>query len=154
MWPGSPWSVGSDQEAIWSPDPPEVLGLEAAAPRLVEASGLGVPLIVRLGCSAGVGPTECSEELVRLIRELAPHAQFFSLTSLAVALADGWSLEQWTIHLRTVLEAAQAAARPVLLCVPCDVDAAKAEVFLDAALGVGIAGSLSMAAYVPKAAVG
>ncbi len=125
-----------DQEAIWSPDPPEVLSLASASPRLVEASRLGLPLIVRLYCSPGADPGKASEECVLLIRDVPPQVQFFSLPSLAIAIADRWSQEQWTVHLRMALE----AGRPLLLCVPCTVDAVEAEPFIEAALSAGVVG--------------
>ena len=117
-----------DQEAIWLPDPPSSLSLADAAPRLAEASRLGLPLIVRIGRSA--------EECGRLVRELAPHVQIFALDTLPRALADGWALEQWIEHVRTVV----TSGRPVVLCVPCDVDAERADRLIDAALSAGAAG--------------
>ncbi len=40
-----------DQEAIWLSDPPSSLSLADVAPRLAEASHLGLPLIVRIGAT-------------------------------------------------------------------------------------------------------
>jgi dihydroorotate dehydrogenase len=133
-----------DQEAIWFPDPPESLSPQAVAGRLAEVSRLGLPLILRLGYGAGAGAEQSAEECGRLVRELAQHVQFFSLFTVRPAVADGWSMQQWTAHMRTVLAAAQAAAppRPVLLCVPADLDAGKTEPLIDAALSAGASGLL------------
>ncbi len=130
---GQPLERRVEQEAIWLPDPPESLSLHEAAPRVAEAFTLGLPLIVRLGCAA-------AEECARLIRELAPHVHFFSFNTLQVALAEGWPIEHWTAQVRAVVDAAQA--RPILLCVPAGLDAAKMEPFIDAALHTGAGGVL------------
>src|SRR5262249_27612349 len=122
-----------EQEAIWLPDPPESQALRDVLPRLAEASGLGLPLVVRLGYAPGASADQAAQECARLIRELAPHVHLFSLLTLRPALADGWPGEQWAAHVRTVLDAAQNAtpARPVLLCVPADADADKAAPLID-----------------------
>jgi dihydroorotate dehydrogenase len=141
---GQPLARRPDQQAIWLPDPPDSLSLGAVLPRTVEASRLGIPLILRLGYTPGATADQAAEECRHLVRELAPHAHLFALLTLRPALADGWSLEQWTAHLRTVLDAAQTASppRPVLLCVPADMDTARAEPLIDAALAAGAAGVL------------
>ncbi len=125
-----PLERSADQAAIWLPDPPSSLSLADAVPRLAEAFRLGLPLMVRIGGSA--------EECGRLVSELAPQVHLFSLDTLVRALADGWSAEQWTEHVRTVL----TTERPVLLCVPCDLDAERADPLIDAALNAGAAGLL------------
>ena len=116
------------EEALWSPDPPASLSLAAAAPRLAEASRLGLPVIARLGAS------DCR----RMIEELSPHVHLFSLDTLRIAMAAGWSGEEWTAHLRTVLD---ASPRPVLLCVPADLDP-EASSFVEAAVSAGVNGLL------------
>jgi dihydroorotate dehydrogenase len=131
------------EEALRFPDPPESPGLAALAPRIAEAARLGLPVIVRLETretAAAAGAGECA----RIVRELAPQAHLFSLSTLRKALAEGWSGEAWTAHVRTVLDAAQAAPapRPVLLCIPADLEVREAEPFLDAALAAGAAGLL------------
>jgi dihydroorotate dehydrogenase len=120
------------QGAIWSPDPPSSLSSANATARLAESTRLGLPLIARIGAMA---TDECS----RLVRELAPHVHVFSLDTLSYALTAGWSLEQWKEHVRTIVAAAQ---RPVLVCVPCDLDAERSDPLLDAALSAGAAGLL------------
>lgn len=125
---GRPLKRRPAEEAFWSPDPPASLSLAAAAPRLAEASRLGLPVIARLGAS------ECR----RMIEELAPHVHLFSLDTLRTARAAGWSGEEWTAHLRTVLD---ASPRPVLLCVPADLDP-EASPFVEAAVAAGVSGLL------------
>jgi dihydroorotate dehydrogenase len=129
-----------NQEALWSPDPPASLSRAAVEPRLAEASLLGLPLIVRIGYAAETGAEKSTAECAQLVHALAPHVHFFSLHTLPLALADGWSMEQWAAHARTIVDAAKAASRPVLLCVPCDIDADKADPFIDAALSAGAGG--------------
>ena len=126
---GSPIARQVKQEAICSPDPPAGLNLSEAAPRLAEASHTGLPLIARLG----------AQESVRIIHQLAPHVHLFALDTLRQALARGWSQEAWSVHLATVLEASN---RPVLLCIPADLDDTAAGPFIDAAMAAGVAGLL------------
>jgi dihydroorotate dehydrogenase len=134
------------QEAVWSPDPPACLSLAATAPRLAEASRLGLPLIARLGAPAGAGAEQATGECGRMIRELAPHAHLFSLATLPHALnasVGGWSAAEWSAHAATVVDAARNASppRPVLLCVPADLDE-RAEPLVDAAVRAGAGGLL------------
>jgi dihydroorotate dehydrogenase len=116
---GQPISRRVSEEALWSPDPPESLSLADVIPRVAEASRLGIPVIVRLGDPA---------ENARLARELAPHAKAFSLPLGAPE------------DLREVLDA--AGSRPVLLCVPADVDLQEAGPRIEAAAQDGAAGLL------------
>ena len=118
---GRPVARRPEQEAVWSPDPPASLSLAAAVPRLAEASRLGLPLSCarRPAGSAGAGCRECG----RMIRELAPHVHLFSLDTLPLALAAGWSAAEWAAHLNgRPRRRAKPPARPVLLCVPADLD--------------------------------
>jgi dihydroorotate dehydrogenase len=126
-----------DDSALWLPDPPTSLSLTAVKPRLIEASRLGLPLIVRLG---GVAAAECAA----VIRALAPYAHLFSLDAIRAAVAAGRGAEEWAAHVRSAVDAARSASppRPVLLCVPADVDSAKADPFIGAAIAAGVAGLL------------
>lgn len=130
--------------ALWFPDPPGSLRLDAVTPRLTEAARLGVPLMVRLGCPPAAGPAMASDEGCQLIAALAPYVQMFASANLQVALTEGWSMEQWRANVATLLAAAQASAppRPILWCVPADVEQAKAEPLVDAALAAGARGLL------------
>ncbi|HJU54093.1 MAG TPA: hypothetical protein VJ715_05960, partial [Pyrinomonadaceae bacterium] len=121
---------------------PDTLALAEVGPRLREASRLGLPVMVRLGYPKGVAPERVNEESVRLIKELAPAVQLFSLSSLELAQAEGWTIKQWGMHLRAVLEAARAASppRPVLLCVRADTDLNAVAPLIEAALVDGISG--------------
>jgi dihydroorotate dehydrogenase len=132
------------EEALWYPDPPPGLPLARAGPRLAEAARLGLPLLVRLGLAAGAGPDRSGEEGSQLVRQLAPHADVFTLPAVRLAIAAGWSGEQSAACLRPILAAARGAtpARPVLVCVPADADAGKVDPLVEAALGAGAAGLL------------
>jgi dihydroorotate dehydrogenase len=141
--PAQPLARRPDQEAVWFPDPPECLGVRTVLPRLAEAFRLGLPLILRLGHTPGAGPESTTAECLQLVHELVPHVHLFSLTTLRPALADGWSSDQWCAHLHAVVAAAQQSPpRPVLLCVPADLDPDKAEPLLTAALAAGVGGLL------------
>lgn len=125
---GPPIARRPEHEAIWSPDPPDSLGLAAVVPKAAAAARLGLPLLVRLGTA--ISATNVADT-ARIVRELAPHVHLFVLSALADGLGD-------------VLDAAQAASprRPVLLCVPADLDAGTAGPLVEAAVASGVAGLL------------
>jgi dihydroorotate dehydrogenase len=115
---GAAIARGSAQEALWSPDPPESLSLAAVAPRIAEASRLGLPLIVRLGVQT---PEECR----RIMDALAPHADLFALDA------------------RSLLELPPGNEGPrTLLLIPADLDMAEFEAVVDSAVTAGVAGLL------------
>jgi dihydroorotate dehydrogenase len=132
-----------DQEAIWLPDPPESLSLKAVLPRVAEASRLGLPLMLRLGHTPVATAEQATRECQQLIWELVPYVQLFSLLTLRLALANGWSTEQWAGHLAAVLQTARTPSPPrsVVLTVPTDLEMDKADSWIDAALHAGV-GSL------------
>jgi dihydroorotate dehydrogenase len=127
-----------EQQALWVPGPGPGPALPMLGPRLRELSPSGIPLILRLGCRAGTSPQEAAQQCCQLVKELAAHAHLFSLATLHLALSANWSVSQWTDHLHTILP----SARPVLLCVPADLDLDRARPFLDAALEAGGVGLL------------
>jgi dihydroorotate dehydrogenase len=133
-----------EQQAIWFPEPPQSLSLHAIRPVVAEAAQLGLPLILRLGYRADAKPDQASADCQQIVQELPPKVQLFSLLALRLALSGSWSTERWESHLRAVVGTAANAQpkRPVLLCVPADLEAAKVEPFIDAAWTVGIAGLL------------
>jgi len=122
---GPPIVRRAEHEAIWSPDPPDSLGLATVGPKAAEAARLGLPLLVRLGTAVS------ATDGARIVRELAPHVHLFALSAPADGLGD-------------VLDAAQAASprRPVLLSVPADLDAEAAGPLVEAAVAAGVAGLL------------
>ncbi|MBD0373527.1 MAG: dihydroorotate dehydrogenase [Pyrinomonadaceae bacterium] len=131
-----------ERQALWFDNPPDSLSLKDAAKRLAEASRMGLPLIARLGITNDSSPQQADDESLRLIQELAPHAQAFSLSTLGTALDENWRLEQWRAHIRALVEASERAAtpRPLLLCVTADVDMASVSPFIEAALEAGVSG--------------
>ncbi len=133
-----------NQEAIWLPDPPESLSLSIALPRITEAARLGLPLIARIGATSGAGAERAAEECRQLVAELGPQVRLIALATLGPALAEGWSEAQWAAHVRAVIDTAHAAAtpRPLLLCVPADVEPGRATPLLDVVPAVGAAGFL------------
>jgi hypothetical protein len=100
------------EETIWSPDPPAGLALAEAVPRLAEASRCGLPLIAR------IRDASC-------IQELSPYVDLFALEMGA--------------QVETVLA---GTSRPVLLCLPADLDAGAAGPYIDAAVAAGVSGLL------------
>src|SRR5262249_40998503 len=116
----APLQRRAEQEAIWWPDSPAGPGLGTMAPRLARASGLGIPLIAQLGTAPGSSAERATDECRLVLATLAPSVQVFSLATLRLAVSGGWSQEQWTAHLRTILDTAREAprSRPVVLCVP------------------------------------
>jgi dihydroorotate dehydrogenase len=133
-----------DQQSIWLPDPPRSLSLPFIKPKVEEAARLGLPIIVRLGHRAADSADSSAAACRQIIQELAAEAQLFSLLTLRLGLARGWSSEQWTNHLQTILDAARNArpVRPVLVCLPADLEMYKAEPLLDAAQTAGVGGFL------------
>jgi dihydroorotate dehydrogenase len=136
-----PMERQASQEAIWFPVPGESLSLKDAEPRLVEAARLGLPILLRLAGSAGADAAQSAEECREIVRALAPHVALFTLATLLPAMRQGWSSEQWTAHLRTILAGDDGmAVRPVLLTAPADADMTLAEPFLEAARKAGVRG--------------
>ena len=133
-----------DRQALWLPEPAASVSLGELTPRLAEACRAGLPLIVRLGYSAGTTAEEATKRCERMIHECLPYAQLFSLSTLSLALADGWSVQQWAAHVHGILEAANAGSpsRPVLLCLTADQDTDAAGSLIDAALAAGVSGLL------------
>ncbi|HEX3525593.1 MAG TPA: dihydroorotate dehydrogenase [Thermoanaerobaculia bacterium] len=111
---GAPIARRPEQEALWSPDPPDSLSLAAVAPRIAEASRLGLPLIVRLG-------DEGPEEHRRIIDALAPHVSLFALDARSLPAAVG---------------------PRTLLLIPADLDIAASAALVESAVAAGAAGLL------------
>ncbi len=139
---GRPVERLDDRQALWFSTRPDTLALTDISQRLKEASCLGLPVMARLGF-----PNEAPVELVndecrRLIRELAPHAHLFSLSTLELALAEGWPTERWTAHLLAILDTARTASppRPVLVCVTADMDHNLIAPLIEAGITAGISG--------------
>src|SRR5262245_7875003 len=66
-----------DRQALWLPEPAASLSLGELTPRLAEACRAGLPLIVRLGYSAGTTAEEATKQCQRTIHECLPYAQLF-----------------------------------------------------------------------------
>ncbi|HEY0322938.1 MAG TPA: hypothetical protein VGC66_18425 [Pyrinomonadaceae bacterium] len=130
------------EQALWFGVPSDSLSLKEAAPRLAVAYRQGLPLIARLGYAYGATPEKISEINRQLIHRLASHAHLFSLSTLAAAIADNWTMEQWEAYLHAIIEAAKTAStpRPVLLCVMADFDPKQIAPFIEAAAKAGISG--------------
>jgi len=131
-----------DRQAFWFSDPPDSLALNECANRLTQASRRGLPVMVRLGYQTGTTPERVNNECHRLVLELGPHADLFSLATIELFIAQGWLIERWDAHLRTILEAVRGTfpPRPVLLCIAADMDHRVIEPLIEAGLSAGISG--------------
>ncbi len=153
----------AEQQALWFGDVPASLGVTALVRRLTGGRTGEIPVMVRLGCPSAVAweelrpksghtdypistPTQSRQRgddgWQRLIAALAPHAHLLSLSTLPLALAEGWSMERWSTHLRMILDTANtsAPARPVLLCVAPDQALNTIAPLIEAGLTAGIQG--------------
>lgn len=129
-----------DQQAIWQPDAPTSLALAANKERIAEAGGLDVPIIARLGVSAGADGERASDECTQLLNGLAPHVTLPALATFETA--DTWSASDWTNHVARFVDTARQQSRPILLCIPADLDNATPDDRLQAAVNAGVAGFL------------
>src|SRR5688572_3371078 len=121
----------ADQQALWiGADAGSVL-LADCKQRLGKAAGLKVPLIIRLDHAP-------DEVIQRLISELPDSIRLVSLTTLAMAVESGWSIERWSEHLELVLKA--APPRHILLCINADQDLDAIAPMIEAALRQGVSG--------------
>jgi dihydroorotate dehydrogenase len=125
--PPAPPAVERDDaaEAIGFPGPGPPLGLRSALPRLREAAGLGVPLLVRLAPGPAAGPDEAAGQLRALAAAVAPYARLLAVAGPA-----------------EYVRAAAAGGAPVLVAVPADLPADKAVALVEAGLAAGAAGAL------------
>ncbi|MCA1557883.1 MAG: hypothetical protein LC731_05010 [Acidobacteria bacterium] len=139
---GRPVTRFDEGKALRYSDPPDSLSLIEASMRLAAAARQGLPLIVRLGYTSGATLQRTNDEHRQLIRELCPHANLFSLSTLSSALAESWPLENWDAHLRACVEAARESStpRPLLLCVRADDETERIAPYIEAATRAGVSG--------------
>lgn len=106
----------ANERAIWHSGVSHSLGLKVLAPRIAEASRLGLPVIAQLQASPHASCEKAVEEFQCLIRELAPAVSLFSVP-IQVSPDETWSAEMWRSHCQKVVAAAQSVAppRPILL---------------------------------------
>jgi len=132
----------AEQQALWLGSHPETLALDKASRCLKELSRIDLPVIVRLGFPIAAPLERINEECRRMIDELAPQAQIFSLATLELALAEVWPTEQWTAHVASILNTASNTSppRPVLLCVTAGMDTGLIASSIEAALAAGVQG--------------
>jgi dihydroorotate dehydrogenase len=130
------------EQALWYPDPPAMLAADVLARRLARASPLAIPLMVRLGSPPGVGPEQAAQDAREVVEQLAARARLFSLVMPEPTLRGGWGDDGWRKYLLAVVEAVRAgpSPQPLLLCVPADIEAAKADRLIQLALDAGVGG--------------
>jgi dihydroorotate dehydrogenase len=139
---GRPVERLDERQAFWLSTHPDTIALTEISPRLKEVSGLCLPVMVRLAVQNHSSVDLANDECRRLVRELAPHAQLFSLSTLELALVESWPVGRWTEHLLTTIEQANTAAplRPVLICVTAAMDHIVIAPLIEAAVNAGIGG--------------
>jgi dihydroorotate dehydrogenase len=145
-----PWTSGAierrtREEALVYPDPPPNPGVETLVQRLLRMGPSSLPLAARLTCAPGIPAEKAGDECRRMIDCLAAHVRMFALMTAQRAVESGWSEESWRTHLQTVLSAVGNARppRPVLLCLPPDLDFTEVERLLGPALQEGVAGVMA-----------
>jgi dihydroorotate dehydrogenase len=109
----------TEQQAVAFPEPFPNPGADELARRLGRAGPFGVPVIVRLGCVPGTPADKATAECRQVIERLAPHATLFALATAGRAGAGIWTDDQWHEHVAAVRA---AAPKPLLLCVPTDLE--------------------------------
>ena len=124
------------ERAIVYPDLPVNPGLDPLLAHLRASGRLAVPVGVRLAHRPGAAPAEATAERLALLGALAPFVDFFTLDCGAF-IAGAWSGDEWQDHLSALVATTQAARRPILLCLPPDLDTEEA---MALALPLGIAG--------------
>lgn len=112
----------ADEWAIVYPALPTNPGLATLLDYLRGSSRLDLSVGVRLAHRPGATPDEATAERLTLIAALSAHATFFTLDCAAV-IAEAWSRDDWLAHLTTIARVVQAAAKPLFLCLPPDIDA-------------------------------
>jgi dihydroorotate dehydrogenase len=129
------------EQALWYPDPPAALGADDLARRLPSGT-LPVPLIVRLSYTPGTHPDQAAAECRELIKRFTPFVALFSLTIPEPARTGAWSAPQWREYITAVQQTAGAVPRPLLLCVPADLDDTALDTLVAPALEAGVGGVL------------
>jgi dihydroorotate dehydrogenase len=125
----------TDQQALWIDREPGSTSLADCNRRLSEASGLNVPVIVRL---SEVSEDGIDETTPHLIRELNDVVRLVSISSLATAVESSWLIERWSRHLDAVLSV--STPRRILLCVTADQSLEAIAPMIEVALRKGVAG--------------
>jgi dihydroorotate dehydrogenase len=127
-----------ERQAIGFPDLPVNTGVDQLLHRLQTLPSIKVPLGIRIAHQPGADPAEAAHEQSELLLRLAPHADFFVIDTSG-GIAAGWSDQDWTAYLHTVLPTAQSIIPrcPVWLCLPPDIERALAERLLSTALSLG-----------------
>jgi dihydroorotate dehydrogenase len=126
------------REAIEAPDPPDNPGAVALAARLARDGPRRVPILARLAPMPGTSPTEIVDEFLTMAGILAPHVSALSL-SIPIPLGGD---DAPPAHLGDVVRAVRSAApgRPVLICLPADLDPNAASRWAEAARAEGVDG--------------
>lgn len=130
-----------DEATLLYPTPLGNEGVEALLRRLRDTA-LPVPLAIRLTPTPDSSLDEAIEEIDALVAMLTPRATFFTLDCRA-GIADGhWPQAEWGRYLEAVSSACATPARPLVLCLPPDLDSEARASLLTLAESLPVAGIL------------
>ena len=124
------------QESFWMEDDPDTISLVDCNRRLRNASGIAVPVIVRVKCAHDKSLAEIEQESRHVVRELTPAVR---LVSLEIPNRD-WTVDEWSSCLREVLAEAQTTRRALLLVVAADADFERVSALIDVSVREGVGG--------------
>ncbi|MCU0495353.1 MAG: hypothetical protein MUD01_27505, partial [Chloroflexaceae bacterium] len=115
-----------------------LLAAETLVQRLAACTVPPTQVAVRLGHMPGASAEAAAAERVLLLGQLAPWARLFTLTPPP----PDWSLAGWQTHVASLVQAAAAWQRPLLVGVAADDGPARMEQVVRVALEAGAAGVL------------
>jgi dihydroorotate dehydrogenase len=130
------------EQALWYPDPPATLAAAGLAQRLARAAPLPVPVIIQLGAASPETPALAAEACAQVVHQLAPYAALFSLVIPGPAVEGRWDASQWRDYVQAVVRAAgeKDRPRPLLVCVPADLEETTLQRLVPPALEAGAGG--------------
>lgn len=128
--------------SICYPDLPVNDGLARFVKKVAGIPPLSIPLGIRLAYRPQASAAEAASERCRLIEQLSPFADFFTL-DICREVDDGmWSLAEWREHLCMVMQALQGGSKqiPLLCCLPADLSLERVDELLAPAVELGVKG--------------
>lgn len=137
-----PLEYRAKQQVIWRSAMPANDGVIVLAKQLEQHGTLPVPLGIRLAHRPGADAITAAHERIELIAQLAPYADFWTLSTDAVGGKTGWNSAAWHAHLLHIQQAlaADLTPKPLLVCIAPDRDSVDVDMILATAVQFGIAG--------------
>lgn len=133
----------ADRLAIWCPDPPSSLALPEALVRLRQARRCGVALVTRVAATSTT-VEKATLEIEQVAAALCETTDAVVLMTLATAVEQNWSIDDWLTHFRKVRAAVLGTKTPsaLFVAVPADLDHCVVGTYVGATVGQGIVGVL------------